>query len=142
MTGRDLHKDWVGKTPLSAIPASVQRRVLFSQRPAPGELPICPECGQPVRVDVTPEFDHQIPLADGGAHAESNLRAIHPKCHRLKTAKEAHERAETRASQMAAYGLKSKSKLQGAGFRRSPPQHTATTPPKKRVGYFEEEQPS
>lgn len=109
MTGRDLHKDWVGKTPLAAIPSSVKRRVLDAQRPAPGELPICPECGQPIRVDVTPDYDHTRPLADNGAHAESNLRAIHPRCHKRKTAVEAHERALSRAATMGAYGIKPKS---------------------------------
>lgn len=133
MTGRDLHKEWVGKTPLSAIPPTVKRRVLDGQRPADGELPICPECGQPIRVDVTPEFDHRKPLADGGRHAEANLKAVHPKCHRLKSAREAHERALARAAQMSAYGLRDKRKLRSRGFPAVEPQHTATRPIRKRT---------
>lgn len=136
MTGRNLHKDWVGKTPLAEIPPSVKRRILDAQRPAPNELPICPECNQPIRVDVTPDYDHKMPLADGGAHAESNLRAIHPRCHKRKTAVEAHERALARAATMSAYGIKAK--MRGRGFQKGPGQHTASTPLTKRVGQFAE----
>jgi len=129
MTGRNLHQEWVGKTSLAEIPPSVKRRILDSQRPEPNALPICPCCGRPIRVDVTPEYDHRKPLADGGEHRETNLRAIHPRCHKRKTAKEAHERALARAAQMSAYGIDRRGpKMRGAGFRKAPGQHTATRP--------------
>lgn len=108
MTGRDLHKEWIGKNFLSPIPPKVMLRVLNEQRPSATDLPICPECGQPIRFDVTPEFDHRVPLADGGEHRESNLRALHPRCHKRKTATEAHQRAETRSAHLGFYGLKKK----------------------------------
>ncbi|OJU83498.1 MAG: hypothetical protein BGO11_13320 [Solirubrobacterales bacterium 70-9] len=43
------------------------------------------------------EVDHVIPLSQGGADDESNLRPIHSEpCHRLKTAEEARQgRART-----------------------------------------------
>jgi len=121
--------EWIGKTDDAAIPPQVKRRVLDAQRPEPTALPICPECGLPIRVDVTPDYDHAKPLIDGGRHAESNLRAIHPRCHKVKTAQEAHDRALIRAKQMSAYGIKADHpKLRSAGFRPAPKQHSATRP--------------
>lgn len=129
MTGRELHKEWIGAHALVAIPPKIKLRVLDAQRPAPNELPICPDCGLPIRVDVTPEFDHRMPLADGGEHRESNLKAVHPKCHKLKTAREAHARAESRAVQKSVWGIKpSRSRFPSRGFHKSPPQKTATRP--------------
>lgn len=45
--------------------------------------------------------DHTIPLIDGGENRESNLQLITEKQHKLKTAREAMERAKTRAVQHA-----------------------------------------
>lgn len=98
--------EWIGSNDNAAIPGRVRLRVLDRQRPAVGELPICPDCGQPIRPGDGVEFDHETPLIDGGAHAESNLRAKHRKCHKLKTAREALERAESRRKTAKAYGIK------------------------------------
>lgn len=97
--------EWIGKHDDAAIPARVKVRVLDRQRPAPRELPICPDCGMPIREGDGCEFDHAVPLIDGGRHAESNLRAIHTKCHRRKTAREAMERAEARTHVKKAFDL-------------------------------------
>lgn len=43
--------------------------------------------------------DHTIPLIDGGENRESNLQLITEKTHKLKTAREAMERAKTRSVQ-------------------------------------------
>jgi len=43
--------------------------------------------------------DHIIPLIDGGENRESNLQLITEKQHKLKTAREAMERAKTRSVQ-------------------------------------------
>lgn len=43
--------------------------------------------------------DHIVPLIDGGENRESNLQLITEKTHKLKTAREAMERAKTRAVQ-------------------------------------------
>lgn len=43
--------------------------------------------------------DHKIPLIDGGENRESNFQLITEKTHKLKTAREAMERAKTRAVQ-------------------------------------------
>lgn len=111
--------EWIGKTPDSAIPPRVKLRIADRQRPATGELPICPCCGQPIRDGDGTDFDHVIPLIDGGRHAESNLRAVHRRCHRLKTAREAQERAEVRARQKSALGIKRPGTLPGSRIKYS-----------------------
>lgn len=98
--------EWVGKSDDAAIPPRVRVRVIDRQRPAAGEYPVCPDCDQPIREGDGCEIDHAVPLIDGGQHAESNLRAVHARCHRLKTAREAKQRAEARQHQKRAYGLK------------------------------------
>lgn len=45
--------------------------------------------------------DHIVPLIDGGENRESNLQLITEKQHKLKTAREAMDRAKTRAKQHA-----------------------------------------
>jgi 5-methylcytosine-specific restriction endonuclease McrA len=44
---------------------------------------ICPKCGKPITDDY--EFDHIVPLSQGGRHELTNLQAIHKKCHAIKT---------------------------------------------------------
>lgn len=97
---------WVGRTDDTAIPTKVMLRVLDRQRPAPNALPVCPDCGMPIREGDGCDIDHELALADGGQHAEGNLRAVHRKCHRMKTAREALQRAERRQRAAKAYGLK------------------------------------
>lgn len=43
--------------------------------------------------------DHVVPLIDGGENRESNLQLITEKQHKIKTAREAMERAKTRSVQ-------------------------------------------
>lgn len=111
--------EWIGKTPNAAIPGRVKLRIANRQRPASGELPICPCCGLPIRDGEGTDFDHEIPLIDGGIHAERNLRAVHRRCHRLKTAREAQERAEVRARQRSALGIRRPGSLPGNRIRYS-----------------------
>jgi hypothetical protein len=41
------------------------------------------------------EFDHIVPLADGGTHELSNMQTLCRPCHRAKTAREAGEGTAT-----------------------------------------------
>lgn len=101
---------WVGRTDDAKIPERVRIRILERQRDELGR-PICPECGLPIRPGDGAEFDHEVPLIDGGKHAESNLRAIHRRpCHANKTAAESTQRAENRATVKSHYGLKEPSR--------------------------------
>lgn len=92
--------EWVAKHDDQAIPDRVRLRV-FERH---GRC--CAICGGGIRAGDGTDFDHETPLADGGEHRESNLRPVHRKCHRLKTAREAHERAKNRAKVAKAYGLR------------------------------------
>ena len=47
---------------------------------------ICQKCGEVVPEDEI-EFDHVIPFSKGGSSEESNIRIIHRKCNRSKSAK-------------------------------------------------------
>lgn len=61
------------------------RRVLAEHVDEDG-FPVCHVCGRPGADQV----DHVIPLAEGGADDETNLRPIHAvPCHRDKTQAEA-----------------------------------------------------
>jgi 5-methylcytosine-specific restriction protein A len=55
------------------------RRVLAAH------LTICHRCDGAGATEV----DHVIPVAEGGADDESNLRPIHPHCHKVKSQEEA-----------------------------------------------------
>lgn len=41
-------------------------------------------------------LDHRLPLADGGTATEDNLQLLCPDCHKIKTGREAGERAKRR----------------------------------------------
>jgi 5-methylcytosine-specific restriction enzyme A len=62
------------------------------------------------------DYDHETALADGGKHSEANLRAKHRRCHKLKTAREAQDRAINGRKVAHHYGLKQPSR----GFYRPP----------------------
>lgn len=52
-------------------------------------------CGQPLgAIGRLIEFDHEIPLADGGEDNTDNIQALTKACHRAKTNREARERAK------------------------------------------------
>jgi 5-methylcytosine-specific restriction protein A len=112
--------EWVARHDDQAIPRKVGLRVLEANDRK------CWICGNEIAPGAGTDIHHKTPLADGGRHAESNLAPVHRKCHRL-TAREAQERAESRATIASHYGLK-KPKMQGRGFRKAPPQLTASRP--------------
>lgn len=107
--------EWVGKSGDAKIPDRVRIRV-FERH---GRR--CALCGNEVKPGDGTDFDHAVPLADGGEHRETNLRPVHRKCHRLKTAREAQERASVRAVVAKTYGLKSPKRtgLEGRTIRYS-----------------------
>lgn len=69
----------------------------------------CEACGLPLVLDDEPasiEWDHEIPLALGGAHDAANIRPLHAHCHSLKSAEDAgrvakSERQSGRSGQQA-----------------------------------------
>ena len=87
--------EWVGKTPDAKIPEKVQDRVVLVW----GHT--CYLTGAPLG-GKKPEFEHVIPLSMGGEHREGNLRPVSKQAHKLKTAKEAAQRAKADAQRRGA----------------------------------------
>lgn len=100
--------EWIGRNDDQPAPERVKLRIVNAQRPSPGEPPICSLCGISIYDGQGIDIDHIIPLIDGGGNRESNLCAVHRKCHRIKSAREALARAQARGSQKRAYGYQGK----------------------------------
>lgn len=116
-------EEWRGRTDDVAIPQRVQLRILER------ENRICKICGNTIVPGDGCDFHHDPPLADGGEHRESRIFPTHRKCHRLVTAREAKQRAESRTTIAHHYGLtKAKRPLRSRGFTRAAKQHNATRP--------------
>lgn len=79
MTGRSVDL-WSSTNPDAAIPARVKLRV-FER--CGGK---CALTGKKLMPGDAYDFDHIIPLALGGAHAEDNLQVVWREAHRKKTA--------------------------------------------------------
>lgn len=121
-------KEWIGKTENTQPPRSVKQRVLRKHDH------ICALSCKKIVPGDGPQFDHIIPLwkwkkeIDGEPHGnrETNLQPVTGKAHKIKTAKEATERAGIAAKQNAALGLnKSKSTIPHV---KSVKQNKATSP--------------
>jgi 5-methylcytosine-specific restriction endonuclease McrA len=56
------------------------------------QKPLCVECEKQGRVSVVEEWDHIVPLWDGGADCEANLQGLCHRHHAEKTAREAATR--------------------------------------------------
>ncbi len=80
--------EWIGSSPDAAIPPRVRRRVFDRYHGA------CQACLRAIDRGEW-DCDHIIPLSLGGEHRESNLRPLCRWCHRMKTAREALERAKS-----------------------------------------------
>lgn len=115
-------KPWHSDNHDAKIPQRVQLRVFERDNRT------CFLCGQPIRTSDGLDFHHRTPLIDGGEHSEANLVPVHRKCHRLQTAREAHERAEARAKVKHHYGIKKPSQIKSRGFGKAPAQRNATRP--------------
>lgn len=68
-----------------------QRRVDRNRRLA-AKSPLCVLCESAGRVSAVEEWDHIVPLWQGGADTETNLQGLCRACHVAKTAEEARAR--------------------------------------------------
>lgn len=59
--------------------------------------PLCGLCEADGIVRAAEEWDHIVPLTDGGPDHESNLQGLCSEHHKQKTAQEARQRATRRA---------------------------------------------
>lgn len=128
MTRRPV-EEWTGKKPTSKIPVAVKERILHRQDDK------CKLSGAAFGPGNSPEFDHIVPLRDGGEHKESNLQAISSVLHKAKTKQEASERAKVTHVRQKHMGITApKAKIQSPGFARSTkpkPEGKTPLPPRK-----------
>lgn len=124
---------WVGKTDDAAIPPRVRVRV-FER--CGGR---CHRCHRKIGPADTWIIEHLIALENGGQHAEENFGLT---CGWCKPAKDAEDAALKKHGTQVRYrhlGIDKRGpKIQSAGFRKAPPQRTATTPPRKRLHHHED----
>lgn len=81
--------EWIGKTPGERAPDRVRQRV----HKAHGGN--CAICGNPIVDGQKLEIDHATALINGGENRESNLRPVHARCHKAKTAEDVAAKAKT-----------------------------------------------
>ena len=71
--------EWRGSTPDAKIPDTVKARVWLRCGGC------CALTGRKLRPGDAHEYDHILPLALGGLHAESNLQLVSSEAHKVKT---------------------------------------------------------
>lgn len=125
MTGRNLHKPWIGKRPTSMPGKIVLLRLYVVQNG------ICAcGCGMVMNLERDEiDCDHKVPLADGGANIESNLQLMLREHHAAKTAGENTARGKERRHKAKAFTAvrDRKPKIMTRGFAKAPGQRRATT---------------
>lgn len=115
-----------------------QRLALFERHKG-----VCSLCSKRIRAGETWIDEHLRALGLAGSNASENRGIAHKACADAKTYGadgDLARIAKAKRQKMAALGIKPEGhrKLQGAGFRKAPPQNTATRPLSKRVGQFGE----
>lgn len=84
-------------------------------------------CNAPLSHGV--EFDHFILASEGGDASLDNCRAVCPHCHSFKTRKiDTPKAAKIKRVRDKHNGIRPPSRLQGRGFARAEPQHSARRP--------------
>ncbi len=123
--------EWIGKTPDTKVPDRVRVRIFEREGGR------CWISGRKIMTGDKWDLDHKIALVNGGEHRESNLFPALRDKHRKKTAEDVAEKAETYRVKAKHVLPRKPSRLRGPGFQKSPPQKTATTPLRKRIGVFD-----
>ncbi len=117
-------KLWVAKHDDEAIPDRVKVRV-FNRHNG-----ICPKCTRKM-VPGGWQCDHIKALVNGGKHQEDNLQPLCTSpCHSQKTSEDVAEKSRVYRKRAKHIGveLRRGPKIQSAGFRKAPPQRTASRP--------------
>lgn len=114
--------EWIGKTDDTAIPPRVRLRVWDREHGR------CHRCARKIPVGDAWIIEHRIALINGGRNAEDNLCLTCSWCKPLKDAEDVAEKAETYRVRSKHVLPRERSRLQGRGFPKAPPQHTATRP--------------
>jgi 5-methylcytosine-specific restriction endonuclease McrA len=106
-------EEWIGRTPDSAIPVRVRRRVFYRYD---GK---CHLSGREIRPGDLWDCDHIVALVNGGEHREANLAPALRDKHREKTAEDVAEKARSNRIRDRYLGIKRKSSRPMAGSRDS-----------------------
>jgi 5-methylcytosine-specific restriction endonuclease McrA len=113
--------EWIGRTPDTPIPPRVKLRV-FDRHGG-----ICHLSGRKIMPGEPWDCDHIIALINGGENRESNLAPAWRDKHREKTAADVREKSRVAQRRQSFLGIKPQRKrIQSAGFRRAPPQKSAS----------------
>ncbi len=116
--------EWIGKTDNTAAPPRVKARIYLD---AEGKCKCCTRF-----IDgsaLVAEYDHAIPLIIGGQNRETNLQLLCSECHAKKTKLDVKLKAKVARVRAKHIGIAPKrQKIQSAGFRKAPPQKSASRP--------------
>lgn len=118
--------EWMGKTPDTKVPDRVRVRIFEREGGR------CWISGRKIMAGEPWDMDHKIALINGGEHRESNLFPALRDKHREKTAEDVAEKAKTYAVKAKHLLPRKPSRLRSAPFQKSEPQHTATSPIRRR----------
>lgn len=91
---------------------------------------ICVNCGLQIRQGEQWFVEHVESLAQGGADDDKNARPAHTRCKAEKDAADAKNKAKRDRIVTAGWQREDRprSRMQGRGFTKAKPQHTATRP--------------
>lgn len=126
--------EWKGRTDDTQAPPRVRARV-FER--CGGK---CHRCGRKITAGENWTLEHVIALINGGRNAENNLSVTCDWCLPEKNAEDVAIKAKSAKVRQAHIGIRPAPKLRGQGFRKAPPQRSASRPLSKRVGQFGEQQ--
>lgn len=115
----------IGSTPRKPL-TPTQRLRLFEDHKG-----ICALCGQKIHAGETWIDEHLTALGLGGSNDLGNRAPAHKACADAKTYGESGDIAtiaKAKRRKMKHLGIKPPSRLQSAGFKQAPPQHSATRP--------------
>lgn len=123
--------EWIGKTPDSPVPPRVRLRVFlrYDGRCQCG-------CNRTIRPGEKWNLEDTIALINGGENRESNKKPWLEEHHKRKTKEDVAEKSRVYRKAAKHFGaVRQKRKMQSRGFRKAPPQRTASRPINKTT-YF------
>lgn len=101
--------EWIGRDDSARAPKRVRDRLLARHT-------ACYLCSRPFVAGEKIEFDHIVALINGGENRETNLRPVHAKCHRTKTASDVAEKARISAKRQKHLGIVDPPKMESRPF--------------------------
>jgi hypothetical protein len=113
MTGRAI-PEWIGKTPDTAVPERVQRRVFDAYAGR------CYLSGAEIRAGDVWQIEHIKALCNGGENRESNLAPVLVEPHREKTRRDRAEKDKVESVRRKHLGIRDARRRIIPGSRLSP----------------------